>query len=309
MRLPLQFIVAVFLFFTNFSSAQLDPGMTKKSIQITSSPAGAKIYLKIKSQYELLGTTPLKREIKIGPKELKCTLDGYEDFFAIINTHKTSKLHIKLMLIPTASLFIKTNEPEAAVFLNGLPAGQSNQNISKLKLGKYLLEVHKNGFAPIKETIELNAEKTFEFSFTLQAQEQGIALPVILTGTWITKRIGDVLPKYGFGPQAKLTFTSHGTFIWEYTIQYVKYKMQGKVSALDLTSSPNKIDFAQTALLNEQGKPVGIQVQNLHGIIEIQKNQLRIIFYSQTFMPRPEEFGTDSQIYAKVYNPQEEKGK
>jgi len=159
----------ILMFLAQALYCQLDPGMIKKQVLIESSPAGAEVFLKVKNDWELLGTTPLKAEIRIGKKEIKLVKEDYDDYLIKIDSNSTSRISAKLKLTPVTELIVKSDVKDADVFLNNKKVGKINTPIPKIKLGKYKLALKKTGFDPVYKNIILSSLNPLEVYLKMRA--------------------------------------------------------------------------------------------------------------------------------------------
>ncbi|MEG2076986.1 MAG: PEGA domain-containing protein, partial [Victivallaceae bacterium] len=116
-------------------------------LQINSSPAGAYIFIDGKS----VGVTPYETDLKSGRYRVKVSRDGYGDKEAVLEV-KTEKL-TDLTEMPV-EVNIATEPTGADIIINEKNYGKAPLKVALIP-GKYNLLASKDGFAAVKQVVEL----------------------------------------------------------------------------------------------------------------------------------------------------------
>lgn len=150
------------------------------TLAITTSPAGAKVYL----NGEVFGTTPLEEKLEEGSYRLVFRKEGYEDRQKIVQvTRRTlNKLRPVVLRMKKSSLLVTTKPAGAKVILNGESFGSSPRTFRELSPQKYTVRVEKEGFDADERHITLAPGTLEKIHFDLDTNMGGLDLVTIPAG-------------------------------------------------------------------------------------------------------------------------------
>ncbi len=126
-----------------------------------------------------------------------------------------------------------------------------------------------------------------------------------LVGTWEGTAVGSVLPQYKMGLPTYIVFNADGTYEYMLTLAGVALVRRGTYT-INTSVTPWQIDFAQKEIKDKDGEfkseIAGKSAANTEaGIFDFSADgNLRAIWYSSKFFPRPDEMDEDdAQIFVK----------
>jgi len=141
------------------------------TLVVDSTPSGASVY--VDGSYQ--GTTPLTVKVQPGPHEVNVTLKGYEPYTKTVNVPPggTVRMAAKLEKKPAAgTLQVNSEPPGASVYVDGTYRGTTPLTLT-LPPGTHTVEVRKEGYQPVKRTIEVAPGEEKRITLTLPAVPQG----------------------------------------------------------------------------------------------------------------------------------------
>jgi hypothetical protein len=159
LKISMVFVVLIGLFSTFLNIVREQ----KKTLKIEGTPLGTEIA--INDEYK--GVVPLEIKLKTGKVNVALKRQGYQEKKETINLNSDQVFKFFLPKIETAKLSI-SNSPAASVFLNGKLVSQDSHSSREIEKGTYEIELKKEGYKTIHETITLDADK--ELSFKLQPE-------------------------------------------------------------------------------------------------------------------------------------------
>jgi len=123
-------------------------------LEVGSEPSGAKVYVNGKE----VGETPLVlKNLKLGRHQIRLVKEGYDPYEVseVLGTErKKVTANMKKMIVKEANLEIRSDPPGAKVSLNGKEVGETPL-VWAVKPGRYLIEVHKEGYGGHEEWVEV----------------------------------------------------------------------------------------------------------------------------------------------------------
>ncbi len=140
--------------------------MKAGSISISSDPSEAIIYLDGKKS----GKTPEAiTDLNPGTHLIEVRMDGYEEWSESVDikADRENSLTAKL-LKPTGSIDIKSNPPEATIYLDGERVGTTPDILKSVEIGAHEVEVKMEGFEEWKKTLKVKKGKEFALNVALQ---------------------------------------------------------------------------------------------------------------------------------------------
>ncbi len=96
-------------------------------------------------------------------------MDGYEEWSESVDikADRENSLTAKL-LKPTGSIDIKSNPPEATIYLDGERVGTTPDILKSVEIGAHEVEVKMEGFEEWKKTLKVKKGKEFALNVALQ---------------------------------------------------------------------------------------------------------------------------------------------
>jgi len=150
------------------------------TLEISSSPSGAKIY--VNGEYK--GVTPLTLSLMPGTYEVRITKDGYEDYTGMIGVKTGKTRSISVTLKPVYGfLSVNSNPPGAEVYIKGNYAGTTPLENYKLSPGEYEVKIKKDGYEEYSKIVTITAGKTTTFSALLTPIPQSSSTTTSITST------------------------------------------------------------------------------------------------------------------------------
>ncbi len=143
------------------------------TLDISSSPSGAKIYLD--GSYR--GRTPLQIGVNPGTHDVKLQLPGYQSYQVRVQVRagQTTRISPRLMpVVTTGTLSVDSSPQGAEVYLNGSYRGRTPLNLS-LNAGSYDLELRLAGYETFRARVQVRSGQTTRVAPRLQ--------PLVSTGT------------------------------------------------------------------------------------------------------------------------------
>jgi len=134
------------------------------TLEISSSPSGAKIY--VNGEYK--GVTPLTLSLMPGTYEVKITKDGYEDYTGMVGvkTGETRSISVTLKLV-YGFLSVNSNPSGAEVYIDGNYAGTTPLENYKISPGEHVVKIKKEGYQEYTKTVNIIAGETTTLSASL----------------------------------------------------------------------------------------------------------------------------------------------
>ncbi|RLF80737.1 hypothetical protein DRN44_06785 [Thermococci archaeon] len=150
------------------------------TLEISSSPSGAKIY--VNGEYKRV--TPLTLSLMPGTYEVRITKDGYEDYTGMVGVKTGETRSISVTLKPVYGfLSVNSNPPGAEVYINGNYAGTTPLEDYKLSPGEYEVKIKKDGYEEYSKIVTITAGKTTTFSALLTPIPQSSSTTTSITST------------------------------------------------------------------------------------------------------------------------------
>ncbi len=141
--------------------------------QITTKPIGASVYI----DEIYIGSSPIQlNNLPPGDYKLQIFKDSYVKYEEIINTFKridNKKILLKKIHIVN-SLVIKTEPPDAKVYIDAIYKGQSPIDLKNIVEGRHSLKIVKKGFYPQKKIFFIDAHKNTTQNIILTSIQESI---------------------------------------------------------------------------------------------------------------------------------------
>lgn len=140
------------------------------SLQISSQPSGAKIFL---NEQETPYKTPTTlSELKPGPYTIGLYLENYKFWKRKIVLKENDKTNYDIELgLDFGSAVITSQPSDALVFLNGKPSGQTPLKLEHLEPGKiYQVEIWHEGYEHARQEIKIKPGRDEQVRVTLQKE-------------------------------------------------------------------------------------------------------------------------------------------
>lgn len=125
------------------------------TVSIATEPAGAGVFI----DGLRMCTTPCTLELTPGRYVLKFELEGYREATRIVHVPQETDLNVRLDQV-AGTLMVKSNPPNAAIFLDGKPQPQRTPAILSLPPGRYKLTLRLPGMADYDEEIQIRDRVT-----------------------------------------------------------------------------------------------------------------------------------------------------
>lgn len=180
--------------------ATTTPASTAGTLQITTTPDGAAVYVDGGSQ----GTSPATiSSLAAGSHTVKLTKAGYTDYQATVmviggqitplnvklvaGTGPTSGTTTTVVLTGTGSLLVTSSPPGASVNLDGGDKGTTPVTIPQVKAGSHTLTLKKPGYEDAVRTVMVSGGAEAQVAVTLVLQGQQASGTGTGTGTLIVR--------------------------------------------------------------------------------------------------------------------------
>ena len=160
-------------------SSPPNPTSTTGSLQITSIPSGAAVYIDEGSQ----GTTPVNVSgLAAGSYTVKLTKSGYTDYqqpAITVAAGKTTPLNVNLVATTpgsstgTGSISIISSPSGASVNLDGWDKGTTPTTLDDVKAGSHTLTLTKTGYQDSVKTVPVTGGNTTQVTASLTIQDPG----------------------------------------------------------------------------------------------------------------------------------------
>ncbi|MCF7810567.1 PEGA domain-containing protein [bacterium] len=144
------------------------------SIEVTTAPTGAEVFLDEKSIGVFTGTPIYKEKQELGKHTVRAVLEGFDDATETftINYNKTCKVRLQLVAKPGA-LFVVTSPDGASIILDSQDTGEkSPSKISDLTSGQHELTLRLEGYATLKQTVSVPAGGTETVTYSMKEKDQ-----------------------------------------------------------------------------------------------------------------------------------------
>ena len=165
---------------TKITTTTPPPTQKTGTIQVTSSPSGANIYINGKGY----GSTPKSVTLPVGSYTIRLTMSGYYEASQSvqINQNENKSIFLTLKKIPpapvtpkTGVIKISTTPSGAEVYINGSFKGMSPLTLT-LNNGSYSVKVVLEGYESASKTITVYGGQTSNASFQLKKKNAGPAI-------------------------------------------------------------------------------------------------------------------------------------
>jgi len=141
----------------------------KGGLKIYSNPPEAEIYIDGQSY----GTTPkIIKQLSVGEHQLVLKKGTYDNFSKTVQVNFNSFQKVNAKLKRLGALSIKSNPPNADIFINGKSYGRTPQRINNLLSGNYKVSVKKDGYVEFQSQENVIAEKTTALNANLKKYTQ-----------------------------------------------------------------------------------------------------------------------------------------
>ena len=144
------------------------------SISIESKPAQAMIFL----DNEEAGIAPvILKSVIPGVHEIKIRMDGYESWSENVDIETDKETAITAVLqIRTGSLKIESEPAKAKISLDNKEIGTTPETITDLNPGKYTVEIMMDGYEPLTEIVDVEADNENTLTAVLQKKTGSISI-------------------------------------------------------------------------------------------------------------------------------------
>ncbi len=151
------------------SFQQETPRTATGNLQISSTPAGARIY--VNDAYE--GNSPLGLSLNPGRYAVEARMKGYASQKEVIRLRTGKSLELNLVLDKiAANLWIRSQPKSARIYINNEYYGMTPDTIKDLNAGNYQVTVTKKGFMDWKQSVTLVKGEEKELNLTLMKKSQ-----------------------------------------------------------------------------------------------------------------------------------------
>jgi hypothetical protein len=201
------------------------------SINISSDPSGAKVYLDGNYTGE---TTPKNiSKVVVGDHIIKLTKSDYDDEIRNVSISVGETLRLHENLTGYGSLRISSYPSEAKVYLDGDYLGKTPLDISKVVVGSYSIKLTKFGYASVEKKIDVSAGKSTRVDETLSMAafilSSTIAILIGIISVTITsliflikvitpRRKKDALSKSNMKDKQKIDFAKRKEIIHDFRV-------------------------------------------------------------------------------------------
>jgi len=150
------------------------------SIDITSTPSGASIYLDGSNK----GVTPKTISgVSAGSHTIKITKSGYEDYNKKVTVTAGETASISVDLVKqTGSIYVTSIPSGADIYLDGSNKGTTPKTISKVSAGSHTIKVTAGGYEDYLKRVTVTAGETASVSVDLVKQTGSIDVTSIPSG-------------------------------------------------------------------------------------------------------------------------------
>ncbi|MEQ8190496.1 MAG: PEGA domain-containing protein [Candidatus Eremiobacterota bacterium] len=169
---------------------------------ITSSPAGAKVFL----DEVYVGKSPVNLKLVLSGKHtLNVTMEGYDTYSEKINIKSGEIENIKVTLKPEADennpaengkLTIRTLPPDADIYIDGNVTGRSPLIALSVTEGNHIIKAIKSGYESKTREIGIKKGEEKEVKITLNKAKKSFPFLYIITGIitilcilWLVKKV------------------------------------------------------------------------------------------------------------------------
>ena len=177
------------------------------SIIFEPDPADAEIRI----DGEVVGQAPgLNVPVDCGERAIAATMNGYRPAMITVRVEQPETMHlpIKLSALGKGSLTLHVEPADASLYLDGLPLGTGDHDLSSVVAGGHVLRAEAAGYAPAEQQIILDDGQHQDLAFALVASSTVTPLPPapVVThssGWWTsTRKVG--VPMAAVGGMASL---------------------------------------------------------------------------------------------------------
>lgn len=170
---------------TTFLDVELIPLPTIGSVEVTSTPSGARVYIDGTNTNRV--TPAAVSNLTVGSHSYKLTLSGYRDAtgnFSIIAGQTTPIDAILEVILPTTgTLEISSNPPNARIYVDGLDTQRiTPATVPNLSEGTHTYKLILSGYKDASATVAITAGQTRTISVALEKIEVPVAPPGIGVG-------------------------------------------------------------------------------------------------------------------------------
>jgi len=213
-------------------SPRLQPVATTGTLEIYSTPSGAKVY--IDGAYR--GRTPLAISVAAGTHNVELRLDGYETYRARvqIGAGQTGRLSPRLVrATPTGTLQIYSTPSGAKVYIDGAYRGQTPLTLT-VEAGAHNVELRLDGYETYRARVQIGAGQTGRLSPRLAR--------VVTTGTLVI----DSLPQ---GAEVYLDGAYQGRTPLTLTVDAGAHNLELRLAGYETYRARVQVEAGQTSRL------------------------------------------------------------
>jgi hypothetical protein len=173
-------VILAVLFFACDSGDKSSPELPMGNIQISSTPAGAAIYLDNVNTGQV---TPFTiNDLDTGSYEIRVSKSGYFDDSAVVNVADgltaTPSFTLTLLSTPVGRIFLTSTPAGAAIFLNGSNSGKvTPDSLKNLTPGDHTIKLTLDGYFDSTFTATVTEDQTTNYGVTLSAVPK---VPVVI---------------------------------------------------------------------------------------------------------------------------------
>ncbi|MBR6827702.1 MAG: PEGA domain-containing protein [Prevotella sp.] len=141
------------------------------SVTIRCTTVDADVYV----NNEFFGKAPWQGTLKAGNYEVEARLPGYRSNRQIINLTESERRTIEIPALQaiTGNLDVNYDPMGAEVWMDGKKLGQSPEIFRNILVGRHEVELHKSGYQPKEETVDIQEGQTLVLGGKLEVSAAG----------------------------------------------------------------------------------------------------------------------------------------
>lgn len=123
---------------------------------------------------EFMGIRSWTGELEIGNNTLECRKANHRSTMvkrAITEDMNGDTITLQAPMPVTGTLVVSSNPPMAKIFIDGEVRGESPLRLNNITVGKHVVRLKKDGYAPLMKTVIIEEDKTLTLNETLEPDQ------------------------------------------------------------------------------------------------------------------------------------------